>query len=76
MPTYDYKCTVCGHVFEVRAKMDAPPPCCPRLVLDDVVPGVLPAPVGTCGGATGKTFALAAPVHFHGGGWAKDGYSK
>jgi len=30
MPMYDFKCQVCGHVFERLVKMDAPPPACER----------------------------------------------
>lgn len=29
MPTYDYQCNNCEHVFEVLQKLDAPDPECP-----------------------------------------------
>lgn len=72
MPTYDFKCRECGHVFEWRKGMNDPnPPCCAverQVEANEVV---------MCGGPTDRLFTLAAPpVHFHGGGWAKDNYSK
>lgn len=70
---YDYKCVECGHAFEGEAKMADPCPPCPG------EPGACAtAPAGSliCGGKTVKVFKAAAPVHFKGGGWFKDGYSK
>lgn len=61
MPSYDYKCKKCGHIFEGQAKMNDPCPECPQPL---------------CGGVTEKVFIKAAPVHFQGGGWAASGYSK
>jgi putative FmdB family regulatory protein len=58
---YDYRCKKCGHIFEGEAKMADPCPECPQLL---------------CGGVTEKLFTRAAPVHFHGRGWAADNYSK
>ena len=56
MPTYDFRCKVCGHKWEAAQKMTDPNPKC------------------KCGEEAEKVFNKAAPVHFHGGGWAKDGY--
>ena len=59
MPAYDYKCKKCGHVFEARHGMNDPAPAeCPQLL---------------CGGIVQRVYS-APPAHFHGSGWAKDGY--
>lgn len=55
---YDYKCKKCHNVHEGEAK-----------ITDNTCP-----PCPECGGETAKTFRASAPVHFSGGGWAKDGY--
>lgn len=33
MPTYTYKCTVCGHRFDGVAKMNDPAPACPAAAM-------------------------------------------
>jgi len=44
---------------------------------DSVASHENPVTYWVCGGSTEKIFTgLAAAVHFHGGGWAKDGYSR
>jgi len=61
VPTYDYRCSKCGHVFEGVAKMSDPNPNCPQK---------------DCGAQTEKAFLGPRPTpQFLGGGWAKDGYS-
>ena len=72
MATYDYKCKICGHVWEGVAKMNDPCPPCPREVGEGFSASQAMGKV-LCGGETQKVFG-AAPVHFHGSGWAKDGY--
>lgn len=64
MPTYDFRCRVCGHQWEATIKMADPNPKCER-------PTEAPEP---CNGESEKVFCRAAPVHFHGKCWAKDGY--
>lgn len=66
MPTYDFKCKVCGHRWEATIKMTEENPRCEKLVY-------APDPC-SCGGESEKVFGKAAPVHFHGKCWAKDGY--
>jgi hypothetical protein len=58
MPAYDYKCKKCGHFFEARHGMNDPAPECPQQL---------------CGGVVQRVYH-APPAHFHGSGWAKDGY--
>lgn len=70
MPTYDFKCQKCGHEFERNQKMSDPNPPCPWS------DGPTKQSETECGGETKKMFKSASPVHFNGGGWAKDGYSK
>ena len=70
MPTYDFKCRECGHVFEKFQGMNDPnPPCC-KVEGDPVMGEVV-----MCGGATDKAFLRVPPAHFQGGGWAKDNYA-
>ena len=76
MPTYDYKCTKCGHRFEGFAGMNDPcPPC--SLLNTPVREGTTDEPLEAelCGGETVKVITSVA-AHFVGGGWAADGYSK
>lgn len=56
MPIYDYRCTACGSVTEVRHGINDPsPPFCPQ-----------------CGAEGTLRKAFAPPtVHFKGSGWAK-----
>ena len=70
MPTYDYECNACGHRFEGKAAMADPPPPCPATYDTTTLGGD-----GVCGGDTRKKFNRAPSSHFHGGGWAKDGYA-
>ena len=76
MPTYDYKCSKCGHTFEGVAKVNDPNPPCP---VHTMVPDPPPCQRGMylepCEGPTEKVISAVA-IHFQGGGWAKDGYSK
>lgn len=72
MPTYDFRCCKCGYEFERYQKMNDPNPPCPIVPPEDMTCEIK----DTCGGPTKKMFKSAAPVHFNGGGWAKDGYSK
>ena len=81
MPTYDFKCRKCGHVFERWQRMSDPNPECPEIELKDGGVSKEGTPKSKeavrCRGATDKVFrSVAAPVHFHGGGWAADNYSK
>ena len=74
MPTYDFKCQKCGHIFELNQGMNDQNPTCSELQPSDVPDltiGRMP-----CGGETEKVYLSASPVHFSGSGWAKDGYSK
>lgn len=77
MPTYDYRCKVCGHKFESTARMTDPPPTCPKLVAVPHPPPCRGMKPEACGGETEKTFngPRSAP-QFKGPGWARDGYSK
>jgi len=53
MPTYEYRCRSCGHVFEVSHGMrENPSPRCP-----------------TCGGACERVISGGAGVIFKGGGF-------
>jgi putative FmdB family regulatory protein len=36
MPTYDYRCRVCDHLFEAQHSMTAPAPVCPACQANDV----------------------------------------
>ena len=82
MPRYEYKCDTCGHEFEIQAKMDDPPPKCPReeVVRDsggsplyEVGHGDRPMTT-RCGGPTHKLISRSTFM-LKGGGWAADGYS-
>lgn len=66
MPTYDFRCKVCGNEWEAVQKMTDPNPKCDKLVY-------APDPC-SCGGDSEKVITKVPPAHFVGGGWAKDGY--
>lgn len=71
MPSYDYKCKTCGHIFEARHGMNDSPPTCPAVV--DHGPWGEDRVQSACGGEVQRLYS-APPAHFHGSGWAKDGY--
>lgn len=75
MPTYDFKCQKCGHVFERWQRMSDPNPTCPEVHLTEPREGK-PKEAARCAGATEKVFVSVPPAHFHGGGWAADNYHK
>lgn len=58
MPTYDYRCTACGHTFEMFQKITAPPlEECPR-----------------CKGAVERLLGTGAAVIFKGSGFYATDY--
>jgi putative FmdB family regulatory protein len=79
MASYSYKCPTCGHRFDAVAKMsDACPPCPAPVVSWQSWPD-REGQVGltqACGAIVEKVITGAAAVHFAGGGWAADGYSR
>lgn len=59
MPSYDYKCFACEHVFEEFQKIsDNPIEICPK-----------------CGKKEVKRLVSATSFHLKGGGWYSSGYS-
>jgi len=75
MPTYDFKCKKCGQIEERTQGMNDPNPSCTVIIHTASDPEMDGS--HECGGDTEKVFSgKAASVHFQGGGWAKDGYSK
>lgn len=78
MPLYVYRCEHCGHEFEQMAKMDAPNPECPKILMrtsstqpDGAPPVEHDVP---CGWPT-KKLITGGTFHLKGSGWASDGYS-
>jgi putative FmdB family regulatory protein len=61
MPTYDYKCEQCGHVFEVRHAFDAEPP---ETCHDD-----------SCDGTLRRVFSPPTII-FKGSGWHVTDYGR
>lgn len=60
MPTYEYKCFSCQHVFEVFQKIsDEPVSTCPKCSAEEV-----------------KRLLSAAPFHLKGSGWYATDYGK
>ena len=60
MPTYNYKCSECGHQFELFQSMkDEPLKTCPE-----------------CSRDTLDRLVFSTNFVLKGGGWFKDGYSK
>ncbi len=58
MPIYEYRCTACGNVLEVLAKMsDAPPEACPK-----------------CEHPSPEKLISKSAFHLKGGGWYAQGY--
>ena len=72
MPTYDFKCEVCGRRWEAVQKMSDPNPKCGAVLEHSKQNGE--HIYSECAGESEKVFGKAAPIHFHGSGWAKDGY--
>lgn len=66
MPIYDFKCSTCGHTFDVMQKMSDPPPPCPA---------EMPEPKGApeCGGETVKQISRSS-FHLKGTGWYATDY--
>lgn len=59
MPTYEYKCTDCGHVWETEQRVsDLPLTSCP-----------------VCGKETAKRLISLTSFVLAGGCWASDGYA-
>lgn len=59
MPTYEYRCTACGHQFEVFARMSDP----------------APAACEQCGAATLEKVLFPVAVHYKGSGFYSTDYS-
>jgi putative FmdB family regulatory protein len=60
MPTYEYDCTACQHVWELEQSIKAEPEKrCPA-----------------CGGETARRLVSGGMFVLQGGGWFADGYSK
>jgi len=79
MPTYDFKCRVCGYEFEKTQGMNDPNPTCPKGVYglkaktEDPREKALESFDTPCGGPTDKLITHSSFV-LKGGGWASDGY--
>lgn len=58
MPAYDYKCTECGSLTEVR-----------HPIAESAVGN--PCPVRDCPGTLRKAFVAAPPMYLDGTGWTK-----
>lgn len=73
MPTYDFECLECGHLFEKMQGMNDPNPPCPNPWPPDL--GGHPHEDGTayCDGKTKKLITCSSFV-LKGDGWATDGY--
>lgn len=77
MPTYDYKCKMCGSTFEVKHPMDYVPKTCQDLInLDYCYKTVDNGACGDCVGNVEMIYASAPSTRFKGTGFYETDYKK